>query len=558
MAISTFVLSFASLGVLAPEIVHAAAPYTCTWTGTGGNSNFSTAGNWSGCNSAAPVAGDGDNLVFSTTSLSAHATPNNDITNLSVGTITFQGTGSFTFTLSGNAISVASGIVNTSTGFPTIDLGITLSANVSATGGGFSWGDTNTSPTLNLNGHNLTVGSGSDTPFVEMDAVITGSGNISAQNGATITLQTASSGWNGALSIASGANASILAAGALGASGNTVNITSGGSLSLCGLNNASIPQNITVGGSGLSNTGAITASVSCFGGGGGGTTNPDKVTLAGAITLTANTTASSDDTLTITGPLSGNFTLTPVTGMSGSLVISSSNNTSQTPNGNSQAPAVTTTYSGNNPTTTIDVPTNVTAIVDGTYGDTTVEKGGTLKGIGTMASLEVFNGGTVAPGHSPGCLTITGGLNEGGTYQAEIGGTTACTGYDQLVVNGAVVLDDGQTPATQGKLQLSLVNGFKPKAGQTFEILNNTGNGAISNTFAGLPEGATVTVSGYVFKITYKGGTGNDVVLTVVSAPNTGFALLQSQPLTVLAGTTLVGATFLYGAKRRKFAHGRR
>ncbi len=27
----------------------AAAPYTCTWTGAGGNNNFSTAGNWSGC-----------------------------------------------------------------------------------------------------------------------------------------------------------------------------------------------------------------------------------------------------------------------------------------------------------------------------------------------------------------------------------------------------------------------------------------------------------------------------------------------------------------------------
>ena len=132
-----------------------------------------------------------------------------------------------------------------------------------------------------------------------------------------------------------------------------------------------------------------------------------------------------------------------------------------------------------------------------------------------------------------------------GTYQAELGGTTACSGYDQLDVTGTVTLDDGNTPPTQGTLQVSLVNGFTPKAGQTFEIINNEGSSPVTDTFSGLPEGSEITVSGYVFKISYVGGTGNDVVLTVVSVPktpNTGFGLTSAH-----IGFPLLGATMMAG-----------
>jgi hypothetical protein len=44
-------------------------------------------------------------------------------------------------------------------------------------------------------------------------------------------------------------------------------------------------------------------------------------------------------------------------------------------------------------------------------------------------------------------------------------------------------------------------------------------NDPILGTFNSLPEGATLNVSGCQFKITYLGGTGNDVVLTQLSAP---------------------------------------
>jgi hypothetical protein len=123
-------------------------------------------------------------------------------------------------------------------------------------------------------------------------------------------------------------------------------------------------------------------------------------------------------------------------------------------------------------------------------------------------------------------LTTTGNLTLAGTYQAELGGTTACSGYDQLKVTGTVNV-------TGGTLQGSLYNGFKPKAGDKYVIISNDGSDAVTGTFAGLAEGGTFKINGYVVSISYKGGDGNDVVLTVVSVPgtpNTGFELLRTEP----------------------------
>src|SRR6185369_708721 len=167
------------------------------------------------------------------------------------------------------------------------------------------------------------------------------------------------------------------------------------------------------------------------------------------------------------------------------------------------------------------------ANVDGTYGDTTVESGGILKGTGTVGALSVFTGGTVAPGHSPGCLTTTSDLTIAGTFQAELGGTDACTGYDQIKVTGAV-------DVSNGTLETSLFDGFKPSQDDAYTIIDNDGSDAVVGTFTNMDEGSTFTVDGYVFAISYVGGDGNDVVLTVQSvpaSPDTGFTLIKNNPL---------------------------
>src|SRR5207253_6719188 len=90
-----------------------------------------------------------------------------------------------------------------------------------------------------------------------------------------------------------------------------------------------------------------------------------------------------------------------------------------------------------------------------------IPSGKTLSGSGTLTvnggtNFSVTNSGTVAPGLSPGILTISGNYtqNAGGSLNIEIGGLTVGTQYDQLVVTGNATL--------AGTLNATLINGFTP------------------------------------------------------------------------------------------------
>jgi len=60
---------------------------------------------------------------------------------------------------------------------------------------------------------------------------------------------------------------------------------------------------------------------------------------------------------------------------------------------------------------------------------------------------------------------------------------------------------------------------FVPSIGQQFTIVNNEGVDPVTGTFAGQAEGSFVTISGSTYKISYTGGSGNDVVLTREDVP---------------------------------------
>ncbi len=134
--------------------------------------------------------------------------------------------------------------------------------------------------------------------------------------------------------------------------------------------------------------------------------------------------------------------------------------------------------------------------------------GGTLAGNGTIA-LSLAGAGTVSPGTSPGTLTVVGTASLSGPLAIELNGTAPGTGYDQLVVNGTVNLS-GAT--------LDVTRNFVSQPGDSFVIVANDGTDAVSGTFAGLPEGATTTICGPQFRISYVGDTGNDIVLTQLTA----------------------------------------
>jgi hypothetical protein len=90
---------------------------------------------------------------------------------------------------------------------------------------------------------------------------------------------------------------------------------------------------------------------------------------------------------------------------------------------------------------------------------------GTLKGNGTLVQNGTLTStGTLAPGLSPGTLTITGDYDmDGTTYDCEINGTTAGTQYDVINVSGNASLTGGT---------LNVTWGFTPAHSQTFEILS--------------------------------------------------------------------------------------
>ena len=192
------------------------------------------------------------------------------------------------------------------------------------------------------------------------------------------------------------------------------------------------------------------------------------------------------------------------------------------------------------------VANNETLNLDGTLCDVTVASGGTLMGTGHACTITVNSGGTIAPGHSPGCIT-SGNLSLSGTYAAQIGGTTACSGYDQLQVTGTVTAG--------GTLAPTILNGFTPKAGDVFTIVSNDSNDPVSGTFTNLPEGATMTANGTIFKISYLGGDGNDITLTAQNTPtvpNTGVRLLAAYPAVSLGVSVVVASGLLYASRRFK------
>jgi autotransporter-associated beta strand protein len=100
-------------------------------------------------------------------------------------------------------------------------------------------------------------------------------------------------------------------------------------------------------------------------------------------------------------------------------------------------------------------------------------------------------------------------------------------GNDILAVTGAVNL-------TGGSLTLFATPGTT--TGQAFTLIANDGADAVVGTFAGLPEGATLTAGGRTFTITYVGGSGNDVVLTDTGAATPPPKAKSPEPYAVGAG----------------------
>jgi hypothetical protein len=146
---------------------------------------------------------------------------------------------------------------------------------------------------------------------------------------------------------------------------------------------------------------------------------------------------------------------------------------------------------------------------------------------GSLANPVTFNNtGNVQVGDAAGHGILSTGnvsLRSGNVYTAALAGETAGSGYGQLNVTGTVNL---------GGATLNLTGGlFTPTAGAVYTLINNDGTDLVTGTFNGLPEGTLLTVGNFVGRLSYAGGDGNDVTLTVpatrVSLDGSGNLVVQ-------------------------------
>jgi len=112
---------------------------------------------------------------------------------------------------------------------------------------------------------------------------------------------------------------------------------------------------------------------------------------------------------------------------------------------------------------------------------------GIVAGSGAILGDVVNTGATVAPGNSPGTLTIQGDYTQeaGATLAIELAGLVQGNDYDLLDVSGIAALNGGT-------LAVTLLDGFEPSEGDVFDFLDASvisGAGFDSVSLPALDEG---------------------------------------------------------------------
>lgn len=145
---------------------------------------------------------------------------------------------------------------------------------------------------------------------------------------------------------------------------------------------------------------------------------------------------------------------------------------------------------------------------------------GTLSGSGIIGGAVALGTGTgagavIAPSGQtnvqPGTLTINGNLtfNSDATYTCTFRAKPNRAKTDQVIANG-VSINSGAMIELIGHTRGTLTQGM------VLTLISNTSADPISGTFSNLPDGSIVTIKGNTFLVSYSGGDGNDLTLTVV------------------------------------------
>ncbi len=369
------------------------------------------------------------------------------------------------------------GITTFTGGTLRMDVANALPANTILRAGGISY---NPNGTLNLNGFSQTVGA------LDRAGTTATTMQITSATAATLTVnQTTTTnytgGITGAVSLVKSASGTLTLSGPNTYTGLTT--ISGGRVTAGSTSSLSPNSAFTVASGAFLELDGFSNSIGSLAGAG---------TVENANVTAATLTAGGDNTSTTFSGVIQNGT------GGGILSLTKTGTGTQTLSG-------TNTYTG---ATAVSVGT---LLVNGNNsaatGTVTVSSGANLGGTGTVGGIvTALAGSNVQPGVSGvGTLTVNANVNLQGDVDIDISGATA----DQLDVNGTVTLSGTLTIAGTG-----------PSAA-LYTIVDNDGTGdVVSGVFSNLNvDGATIAIDGVTYKIFYRGGDGNDVVLANATTP---------------------------------------
>ncbi len=265
-----------------------------------------------------------------------------------------------------------------------------------------------------------------------------------------------------------------------------------------------------------------------------------------------------------------------VSGLSGSgsvvlpnrstLQISSQGGTStfhgliSSPNGETTATNIdkreagTQVFTANNTYAGVTRVSGGTLVINGQQAGAVSVASAALSGSGRVGAVALPTGAVLEPG-APGMggTLSTGPVNLDAAFARLSINLISSTVFGKLNVTGTVTLADN-------RLSLLPAPGFVAPVGTIFEIVTNDGADPVVGTFGGLPQGATVSAGSTRFTLSYTGGSGNDITLTVnkntLDIDGDGKYLAETDGLLIrrfiqnLAGPALTANAVAYGATR--------
>lgn len=147
-----------------------------------------------------------------------------------------------------------------------------------------------------------------------------------------------------------------------------------------------------------------------------------------------------------------------------------------------------------------------------------VNVSGLLNGNGTVNGiLTIKSGGELAPGNSPGTQTVVGDLIVESLAKVSMQ-LDSLASYDQISVTGAVTLA-GTLDLTLGSITNGNVFTLIEKAGTSALISGTFGSVTVSGSAVTLSSSNTFIVGNQTYDLSYAGGDGNDLTLSVLAVP---------------------------------------